>query len=63
MAVMLQKMYRALTSAGADSNAAEAATVEMGSLFTKMTRIEVVLGFVAALQIAIFVKLFTSSGG
>lgn len=58
MAVMLQKMYRALTSAGAKAEDAEAASVEMGALFTKMTRIEVVLGFVAALQIAIFVKLF-----
>lgn len=60
MAVMLQKTYRALKSAGAPEDEAQGAAVELGSLFTKMTRIEVVLGLNTALQIAIFVKLFST---
>jgi len=57
---MMRNLYRALTAAGAGSDDAEAAASEAGALFTKMTRIEVLIGASLALQIAVFVKLFTS---
>ena len=59
MALMLSKTYDAFREAGASEDKARAAAEEVANLHSRLTRIEIMMGVILALQIPILVKVFT----